>query len=225
MDWDLVWKAAIVVIGGTILLRIAGRKSISQMTLAQTVIMIGIGSLLVQPIVGKNIWTTLLVGLTLVLTLVVLEFGQVKIDALEKMITGKSKILIENGEINEKNLLKLRMTVDQLEMQLRQQNVSNVSDVQYATLEPNGQMGFKLKENKQTATKEDIQNLFDQIQQLKSYIDIKLPQTKVVYKQMHSDAETFQNTPSNKESNNQQHGLFEEVRDQGHQNPPPKFLQ
>ena len=46
MDLDWIWKAVLIVLSGTLLLRIAGRKSISQMTLAQTVIMIGIGSLL-----------------------------------------------------------------------------------------------------------------------------------------------------------------------------------
>ncbi len=75
MDFDLLWKAVLIVIGGTLLLRVAGRKSISQMTLAQVVIMIGIGSLLIQPIVGKNVFTTLLVGLALVLTLVIVEYN------------------------------------------------------------------------------------------------------------------------------------------------------
>ncbi|GGF25213.1 hypothetical protein GCM10010954_25100 [Halobacillus andaensis] len=43
------------------------------MTLAQTVIMIAIGSLLIQPVSGKNIWVTFGVGSILVLTLIVIE--------------------------------------------------------------------------------------------------------------------------------------------------------
>ncbi|MBR3118639.1 MAG: DUF421 domain-containing protein, partial [Oceanobacillus sp.] len=62
MAFIMLWKAIIIIVGGTFLLRIAGRKSISQMTLTQTVIMIGIGSLLIQPIAGEDIWSTLLVG-------------------------------------------------------------------------------------------------------------------------------------------------------------------
>ncbi len=112
MDIDLIWKAVLIVIGETLLLRVAGRKSISQMTLVQVVIMIGIGSLLVQPIVGKNIFTTLLVGLALVLSLVFVEYSQLKFDWLERFITGRSKVIIKNGVIEEKNLKKLRFTVD-----------------------------------------------------------------------------------------------------------------
>jgi uncharacterized membrane protein YcaP (DUF421 family) len=106
MDWDWIWKSVIIVLGGTMLLRVAGRKSISQMTLAQTVIMIGIGSLLIQPLAGENIWTTLGVGAMLVLTLIIIEFAQLKSDKIETLITGKAKVLIENGQLKEENLLK-----------------------------------------------------------------------------------------------------------------------
>ncbi|KAF0821898.1 UPF0702 transmembrane protein YdfR [Cytobacillus firmus] len=90
MEFDWIWNSILVVIGGTLLLRIAGRKSISQMTLAQVVIMIGIGSLLIEPVSGESIWTTLAVGLILVLTLVIMEYAQMKSDKFEKFITGNS---------------------------------------------------------------------------------------------------------------------------------------
>lgn len=151
---------------GTLLLRIAGRKSISQMTLAQTVIMIGIGSLLIQPLAGKNIWTTITVGAILVVTLVVMELLQVKFDKIEKFITGRAKVLINNGNLDEKGLKKVRLTVDQLEMKLRQNNVSSLNDVKWATLEPNGQIGFELKEDAKPALKKDLQMLQQQMNQM-----------------------------------------------------------
>ncbi|WP_456279144.1 DUF421 domain-containing protein [Bacillus sp. AK128] len=229
MDWSLLWKAAIIVLGGTLLLRVAGRKSISQMTIAQVVIMIGLGSLLVQPIVGTNVWMTGLVGFMLVLSLVVIEFLQVKFNFIEKFITGQSKILIENGDIKHKNLSKLRMTVDQLEMQLRQNNVTNFSDVQYATLEPNGTVGFVLKPSKQNATKEDLDQIRTDIQQLKQYMDTLIPKTKVIYKTS-KDTKAINKTPSiasqtNYKQKPTENGLFEEVTHKGHKQEPPEFLQ
>ncbi|WP_226527373.1 DUF421 domain-containing protein [Metabacillus niabensis] len=172
MDLNLIWKSVVIVIGGTILLRVAGRKSISQMTLSQVVIMIGIGSLLVQPLVGKNVWSTLIVGFTLVVTLVIGEYSQIKSDKLEKFISGKSKVLIDNGKLQTDQLKKLRLSVDLLEMKLRQSSVTNMNDVKYATLEPNGQVGFELKEQKKPATKEDITFILGEIQQLKQMMGI-----------------------------------------------------
>jgi uncharacterized membrane protein YcaP (DUF421 family) len=208
LDLDWIWKAVLIILAGTFLLRIAGRKSISQMTLAQTVIMIGIGSLLIQPVAGKNIWTTLGVGAVLVLTLVIMEYAQIKSDKIETLITGKSKILIENGEINEKNLRKLRFTVDQLEMKLRQQNVSKVSDVKWATLEPNGQVGFILKQEAQPVTNKQFQELQQDIKEIKAL----LYPIGVTY-------------PTQQTQSKNQQDLFLEVENKSHLSEPPKHLQ
>ncbi|MGD6967985.1 DUF421 domain-containing protein [Rossellomorea vietnamensis] len=223
MDFDLLWKAVLIVIGGTLLLRVAGRKSISQMTLAQVVIMIGLGSLLVQPIVGKGVWATLLVGLTLVLTLVFMEFVQIKNDPLEKFITGQSKVVIQNGTLQKKALKKMRLTVDQLEMKLRQSQVSGISDVQFATLEPNGQLGFILKQPKQPATKEDIIQLRQELELLTQMINNKLTvfSGNTGYKAL----PVQQPTSYTASTASVQDNIFDEVSNKGHINEPPKDLQ
>lgn len=208
MDLDLIWKSILIVVAGTILLRIAGRKSISQMTLAQTVIMIGIGSLLIQPIVGESIWVTLIVGGILVLTLVVMEYAQLKVDGIEKLITGKSKILIENGHLQEKNLKKLRLTVDQLEMNLRQQNVSKISDVQWATLEPNGRIAMVLKDEAQPVTKKEFQTLQQNIEKIMQTLNKQAP------------IQQQTNQPKSNEPD-----IFVEVDKKGHKIKPPNYLQ
>jgi uncharacterized membrane protein YcaP (DUF421 family) len=206
MDWNLIWKAALIIVVGTFLLRIAGRKTISQMTLAETVIMIAIGTLLIQPVSGKNIWTTFIVGGVLVLTLLGMEYVQIKSDRFEKLITGKSKIVIDNGTVNEKNLKKIRLTVDQLEMQLRQKNVTKISDVKFATLEPNGQLGFTLKEEAQTVTKKEFQQLL----QILSSQNAQITQLSQQLGQQQST---------------NQEDIFEEVKNKRHKTPPPQHLQ
>lgn len=205
MDFDIIWKAVLIVIVGTFLLRVAGRKTISQMTLAETVIMIAIGSLLIQPVAGKNIWGTFAVGAILILSLIVLEYSQVKSDWLEKLITGKSKVLIENGVIQEKNIAKLRMTVDQLEMNLREKNVTKISDVEWATIEPNGQVGFVLKEDAQPVTKKEFKQLLQAISSQDAQLN-----------QLTNQA----NTPQAQNSS-----LFTEVKNESNHKPLPKHLQ
>lgn len=222
-SFGFIWKAALIVLGGTILLRIAGRKSISQLTLAQVVIMIGIGSLLIQPLAGDNVWNTLFVGLILVTSLVIIEYAQLKFNFIEKFITGKSKVIIENGQLNEKNLRKLRFTVDILETQLRQQSISKISDVQYATLEPNGQIGLILKEPKQAATKEDISNVMNEILAIRYLVETKLPKTKVISKE--HEVEPMPQAINPQQSEQEQTDLFKEVDEGSHGDPPPKFLQ
>lgn len=164
MDFHFVWKAIVIVFGGVIILRLAGRKSISQLTVAQTVMMIAVGSLIIQPVGNRNIWITLIITFILVLTLILIEYLVLKHDNLERFFYGQSISVIEDGQINEKNLKKLRLTVDMLEVRLRQQGIQKISDVKWATIESNGQLGFTLKPEKQHATKEDIQMLISMIQ-------------------------------------------------------------
>lgn len=80
MDLHFIWKAIVIVLGGVLILRLAGRKSISQLTVAQTVLMIAIGSLIIQPVSDRNIWITLLITLLLVLTLICIEYIVLKSD-------------------------------------------------------------------------------------------------------------------------------------------------
>src|SRR5690625_4160209 len=219
MDWSLLWKTVLIVIVGTALLRIAGRKSVSQLTIAQTVIMVSIGTLLIQPVVGKNVWFTFLIGALMVGTLLIMEYLELKGDPFEKIITGKSKILIENGQINEKNMSKLRMTVDQLEMKLRQKNISKISDVKWATLEPNGQIGFLLKDEAKPATKKDVQQLSQQLALLNSFLANQTNQLQ----NNPQPAASNNNNQANKQKN--QENIFKEVANNEHASTPPKYLQ
>ncbi|MBH9964759.1 DUF421 domain-containing protein [Bacillus enclensis] len=215
MDIHLIWKAILVVLGGTLLLRIAGRKSISQMSLAQVVIMIGIGSLLVQPIAGESIWTTLFVGLILVVSLVVIEYMQIKADWIEKFITGRSKVLIKDGELQSDTLKKLRLTVDQLEMKLRQNQISKLSDVQEATLEPNGQVGIILKESSRPATNNDVHLLKQEVFALRQLIgSLSL-----------NGQQYIPQSPVNGKDKEEGNDLFKEVALESHTIEPPRNLQ
>ncbi|WP_077623862.1 DUF421 domain-containing protein [Sediminibacillus massiliensis] len=152
IDLAFVIKSIILVLAGILLLRISGRKSISQMTLAQTVIMISIGSIIIQPIIETSVTRTIIVAAIFIMTLVVIEWLQVRVNAVETFITGKSKVMIQNGQLMESQLKKHRLTVDQLEMFLRQQGITKISDVKTATLEPNGQLGYELKDDAKPLT-------------------------------------------------------------------------
>jgi uncharacterized membrane protein YcaP (DUF421 family) len=168
LNW--IWQTIIIFYGGRLILRIGGRKSISQMTITQVVVMVGIGSLLIQPVAGKDILRTLAVGLIITVLMVITEYLEMKFDLLETISTGKAKIVIEDGKLNTKNLRNLRMSVDRLETRLRQSGISSIEDVKYATIEVSGQLGYELNENKKPITKEDFNLLINEILQIKKLI-------------------------------------------------------
>lgn len=147
-----VLKSIVLVAAGMLLLRLAGRKSISQMTVGQTIVMISIGSIIIEPIITDRIPNTLAAALTFVLFLMFTEFLEVRFPIVEKFLSGKAKVIIDEGKIHEENLKKLKLTVDKLEMRLRQEGIANIADVKTATLEPNGQLGYELKRSAKPLT-------------------------------------------------------------------------
>ena len=164
MDLHLIWQTILIFIVGTLYLRVSGRKTISQMTIPQTVLVIAIGTLLIDPVTRKGFWASVVLAGVLVLSLVFTEYVELKFDKAETIISGKAIPVIENGALLVDNMKKLRLTVDKLEERLRQVGITSIEDVQYATMESNGQLGYTLKPEKQHATKEDIQSLIALIQ-------------------------------------------------------------
>jgi len=192
---EFVWKAILMVMAGILLLRVAGRKSISQMTLAQTVVMISIGSVIIQPIVESSVWRTIGVAAIFIASLILMEYLQLKFNFIEKFITGKSKIIVHNGDLNIKNMKKLRFTVDQLEMRLRQNGITNIKDVKYITLEPNGQIGYELQDDAKPLTVGEFKKLIGPLLQ------------------------NQQQQPTDKSQPN----IFEEIKDKYEQDNPSQF--
>ncbi|MEC2065839.1 DUF421 domain-containing protein [Bacillus inaquosorum] len=158
---NFAWEALILIISGIILLRISGRKSISQMTLAQTVVMISIGTIIVQPIIETSLWRTLVAASIFTVALLLMEWFQIKANWVEKFITGKAKLVIEDGKLNIENMKKLRLTVDQLEMRMRLHGISSIQDVKNATIEANGQLGYELQDDKKPLTMGDFKKMMN----------------------------------------------------------------
>lgn len=141
--WGEFWKSCVVIIAAMVLLRIAGRKSISQMTIPTTVIMISIGTVIVQPIAQDSIWVALVAAVTFILILLLLEFMEVKFNVFENIMRGRAVTVIQEGKLQVKELAKLRMTVDQLEMKLRQLGIARMQDMKTVTIETNGLIGYE----------------------------------------------------------------------------------
>lgn len=163
MGITLVLKVVSTIIYGSLLLRLAGRKSIAQMTIAQTVVMLAIGTVLIEPLVGSELLNTFFVIAVTVGTLIAIEYSEIRCTFLKKIFTGEPVLLIENGHIKLKNLKRVRMTVQQLEMELRKSSIASPSEVRYATIEPNGQFGFILKEEFQAMTKQEYREIIKRL--------------------------------------------------------------
>ncbi|TSB45903.1 YetF domain-containing protein [Alkalicoccobacillus porphyridii] len=137
-----------------IMARIMGKKQISQLTFFDYCVGITIGSIAATMSVDQNVKIAngLMALLIWGLFPIILAFVSLKSMWFTKIIDGSPTILIESGEIHEKNMKKNMLSVDELMLLLREKGTFKVSDVEMAVLETNGQLSILLKSDQQPVT-------------------------------------------------------------------------
>lgn len=73
-----------------------------------------------------------------------------------KVLCGMPSILIYRGKIDEKLMKKEKFTINELQERLRQNNIFNIADVEYAILETSGQLTVIQKPEKRNTIPEDF---------------------------------------------------------------------
>ncbi|GAA0176665.1 DUF421 domain-containing protein [Clostridium sediminicola] len=159
----IVLKSLLMIISGIILLRLSGRKSISQLSVVEAVVMISLGDIIIDPLLDENIPNTLLSALTFICIVVAFEILVYRFKLFEKIFIGKPIIVIKDGKIVYENLKKLRITENELYTRLRQNGMSTTKDIKLGVIEVNGQLGYELTNDAQPITKKDLQSFYDKI--------------------------------------------------------------
>lgn len=133
--------------------RIMGKRQIGELQPSELVVAIMISDLAAVPM--QTIDIPLLSGIVPVLTLLVAEvtmsFISLKSKKARKYITGEPSIIIYKGHINEKELEKARVTLNDLMEELRLSGYPDVSKIDMAILETNGEISL-IEESKDNMT-------------------------------------------------------------------------
>ena len=122
--------------------RLMGKRQIGQMEPAEFVVTMLVANLASIPMQDGGI--PLFSGVVPIVTVLgmelVLSALAMKSVPLRKLLCGKPVILIENGNILQKNLKKTRITLDELTGHLREKDILDLQAVQFAILETNGNL-------------------------------------------------------------------------------------
>lgn len=125
-----------------LVVRLMGKRQIGEMEPAEFVVTMLIANLASIPMQDSGI--PLLTGLVPILTVLgvqlILAVLSLRFIGIRQLLCGKPVILIHEGVIDQKNLRRARITLDELTEHLREHNVLDPGTVQYAILETNGQI-------------------------------------------------------------------------------------
>ncbi len=129
--------------------RLMGKREIGQLSVVDFVVNIMIAELCVLAIEQPNDpMTRTITPIAILLVIqVLLAWFSLKSGTIRRLIDGKPSTIIKNGEIDEAEMKKQRYNLDDLLMQLREQNIRNVADVEFAFLETDGKLSILKKED------------------------------------------------------------------------------
>jgi len=156
--WDTVIRTLVGFAVLLILTRLAGKKQIGQMTVFTYITGIALGNMAGDMIIHKDVEIMNgVIGMTLWSALIFLmEYLSLNLPGVRVLLDGEPVLVIKKGVVQAKELKKMRLNMDDLTMLLREKDVFSIREVQYAILEPHGELSVVKKAVKQQACKEDL---------------------------------------------------------------------
>lgn len=151
-------RAAIIYTFLLISLRLTGKRQVGELQISELITTFMISELAASPIQDLSI--PLIYSIVPIVFLlcaeISLSFLATKSKKLKKLFFGNPSIIIRKGKLNQGELSRLRIGVNELLGELRLKDVSDISDVEYAILEQNGKLSVFLKQGKQPVCAQDL---------------------------------------------------------------------
>ncbi len=147
-------RAVILLVAVVLSLRLMGKRQIGQLQPTELVVTILLSEIAAVPMQDNDIpMLNTLVGVcVLVGAEILLGAAAVKSERLRGVLQGNAVLLIKDGKPVQKNMKQLRYNLDDVLEALRQKDVFDIADVEYAFAETNGSLSVLLKPEKRPLT-------------------------------------------------------------------------
>lgn len=138
--WEMIIRALLIFIFLHVLFRIMGKKQLGEMNPLDFVLLLIVSESVSGGLVGEehSVTGAVLAATTLIGVSFVLEKVISKSPKLEELVEGKTQYIIKKGKVLESVLKSENINMNDLKSALRHQNISSISEVEYAMLETNG---------------------------------------------------------------------------------------
>lgn len=138
--------------------KIGGKKQLAELSFFEYVSGITIGSIAGEVIMGLegNLFHGVLAVIIFGGFTYLVDVISIKSKGFRDAVEGKATVFIKDGKVLEENMKKEKITIDELNSMLRQKNVFKTADVEFAVLEPKGDLSVLLKKELQPLTPKDM---------------------------------------------------------------------
>src|ERR1700760_647381 len=141
---DIVGRAILVFCFPIVLTRLSGRRELSSLQPFDLILLIILGDAVQQGLTQDDYSLTgtfLAIGTIAVLQVLVSWIGY-RFPRVRPVLEGTPIVIVQDGEVIERNLKRERLDVDEIREEARQQGIAHLSDVKWAVLETSGKISF-----------------------------------------------------------------------------------
>ncbi|VVN80786.1 DUF421 domain-containing protein [Pseudomonas fluorescens] len=142
---DSVWRAVAIYLALMVLFKIAGRRSLADLTTFDFLLLLIIGEATQQALLGDDFSLTnaLLVIITLIAVDVGLSLLKLRSPRTARLIDGGPTIIVENGQLLRERMRKARLVeADILEAARFSQGLETIEQIKFAIIERNGKISI-----------------------------------------------------------------------------------
>jgi uncharacterized membrane protein YcaP (DUF421 family) len=159
--WQITVRSVLVYAGVLLVLRLAGKRELGQMTVFDLVLILLIANAAQNAMVGPDasLQGGLLAAGVLVTCDVIVAVLRLRGGLWNRLIEGTPTVVIKDGHVVEPHLRRERLEVEDIERIVREHGVKSVSDVQLAVLETDGSISIVPSSAKIVRTRRHIRQL------------------------------------------------------------------
>ncbi len=154
----VIIRTLIVYFALLLFMRLMGKRQLSELELPELAVAVLIADLGAHPLqdIGIPLMNGLLPMVVLFCCEVLISGAAMKSPRLRSVLFGRPSFLIRNGKIDQREMRRSRFTPDELTEQLRSKDITDLSHVQYAILETDGELNTVLYPQYRPATAQDL---------------------------------------------------------------------
>lgn len=156
--WVVAVRSIIAFLTLIIYTRVLGKQQMGNLTYFDYINGITIGSIAgtFATDLSSKAWIHFVALTIFTIITIIFQYITLKNRTISKLMDSDPTLIIQNGKILEQNLSKMRVKFDELTMILRQKDVFDITTLDYAILEPDGDLSVVLKPENQPVTAKDM---------------------------------------------------------------------
>ena len=146
---DIVIRATVIFFALYLIVRLLGKRELAQLTPFELIVLVVTGDLIQQGVTHNDFSLTgsILAVATFAFWASVLSWISYLSRRAERLLDGEPRVIVRDGKVLRDGLRQDRITLSEIESEMRLAGIPRLGDVAWAIVEPRGRLSFIKRES------------------------------------------------------------------------------